>query len=294
MNILLTGVTGFIGQSTFPMLLKQFPSFNFLTLNKNVEKADLLYPQSKYYNVQNISSINLNKVEKFNPDIVIHLATFSTSSDESHVIKKVIETNIEFGVLLLDTLKKCNNLKLFINTGSFAEYRFGPQKFNSAYLYSTSKTAFRLFLEYYSELCKFSYITTIPYSVYGGTMTSKRLMDYIRESLNSEVPIQMTAGQQILDFIHVNDIAFFYIHILNNINLFLNLKNGQEFHLGTGIGTSIRDLALLFEKKYNKKCNIDWGKLNYRKKDIMHAIAPINKNIQLVGWQAKILLIDGI
>jgi CDP-paratose synthetase len=125
-------------------------------------------------------------------------------------------------------------------------------------------------------------------------MTSKRLMDFIKESMHSEVPIEMTSGEQILDFIHVNDITSFYIHILKNVNLFRNQKNGQDFHLGTGIGTSIRDLASLHEKIYDTKCNIDWGKLNYRNMDIMYAVAPIKKNIELVGWKSKITLIDGI
>jgi CDP-paratose synthetase len=294
MNVLLTGVTGFIGQTTLPLLLNEFQDFNFLTLNNNLEKANLLYPQNEFANLYNTSSFDFDRVEKFNPDIVIHLATYSTSLNETSVIKKIVQTNIEYGVLLLDVLKRCSNFKLFVNTGSFAEYRQGPDKFNSAYLYSTSKTAFRLFLEFFSETCGFNFITAVPYSVYGASMTSKRLMDFIKESMNSEVPVEMTAGEQILDFIHVKDIANFYFHILKNIDLFRNQKNGEEFHLGTGIGTSIRDLVILHEKIYDKKCNIDWGKLNYRKMDIMYAVAPIKKNIELVGWQSKISLIDGI
>jgi CDP-paratose synthetase len=294
MNILFTGATGFIGQTTLPILLKEFQDFNFLTLNNNLEKANLLYPPSKFINLYNTTSFDFDRVKIFNPDIVIHLATFSTSLNETNVIENIIQTNIEYGVFLLDALKQCSNFKLFVNAGTFAEYRKGPVKFNSAYLYSTSKTAFRLFLEFFSETCGFKYITAVPYSVYGGNMTSKRLMDFIKESMNSEMPVEMTSGEQILDFIHVNDIANFYFHILNNINLFINQKNGEEFHLGTGIGTSIRDLVSLHEKIYNKKCNIVWGKLNYRKMDIMYSVAPIKKNIELVAWQSKILLIDGI
>jgi CDP-paratose synthetase len=294
MNILLTGVTGFIGQTTLPLMLKEFQDFNFLTLNNNLEKANSLYPPSEFSNLFNTTNFDFDRVEIFNPTIVIHLATFSTPLNETNVIRSIIQTNIEYGVLLLDTLKRCSNFKLFVNTGTFAEYRLGPEKFNSAYLYSTSKTAFRLFLEFFSETCAFKYITVVPYSVYGGNMTSKRLMDFIKESLNSEIPIEMTSGEQILDFIHVNDVAHFYLYILKNISLFINQKNGEEFHLGTGIGTSIRDLVSLHEKVYNKKCNIEWGKLKYRKMDIMYAIAPIKKNIELVGWHAKISLIDGI
>lgn len=121
----------------------------------------------------------------------------------------MMRANIEFGVLLLDVLSRCPAMKLFVNTGSFAEFRYGNGDFDAAYLYTASKTAFRSFVDYYSTLSGFKYITAIPYSVYGGKMTVKRLMDYIKESMDAENPIDMTLGEQILDFIHVDDIAGF-------------------------------------------------------------------------------------
>lgn len=133
----------------------------------------------------------------------------------------------------------------------------------------------------------FKYITAVPYSVYGGKMTVKRLMDYIKESMDSPDPVDMTAGEQILDFIHVDDIAGFFAYVLSHTQLFYNLNNnGEEFHLGTGKGTSIRELAAMIEIKYKKKCNINWGGRPYRDRDIMHSVAPIAKNLELIGWRA--------
>lgn len=295
MKVLLTGITGFVGQSLMPVLAKECPNHEFLTININKVEAIQKYPTIQYPNFKHINISELDKVLLFNPDITIHLATVTTASNSTEMIKPMLEANIEFGVFLLDVLSKCTNMKLFVNTGSFAEYRLGPQNFSSAYLYSACKTAFRSFVDFYSELSGFKYITAIPYSVYGGNMTVKRLMDYLKESLDSTVPIDMTAGEQILDFIHVNDIAGFYVHVLNEFNKYYNLKNnGQEFHLGTGRGTSIRELAKMIEKKYKKKCNINWGGRPYRNMDIMHAVAPISKNIQLTGWKARISLNEGI
>lgn len=49
----------------------------------------------------------------------------------------------------------------------------------------------------------------------------------------------------------------------------------------------------MFERLTKKKCNILWGGLPYRKRDIMHAVAPIGKLLDL-GWQAKIKLENGL
>lgn len=294
MKILLTGITGFVGQNLMPMLLRECPEFEFMTLNVNLDEAKSLFPEEEYRNFIHHQLSDMKYILDFNPHIVIHLATLTSPRNDSEIIKPMIESNLEFGILLLDTLIKCDNLKLFINTGSFAEYRFGPQRFDNAYLYSVTKTAFRFFLDYYSSLAGFKYITAVPYSIYGGNMTIKRIMDYIKESLNTSIPVDMTSGEQVLDFIHVNDIASFYTYLLKDFNKILNFQNGQEFHLGTGRGTSIKELAYMIEKKYNKKCNINWGGRPYRERDIMYAVAPIAKNIELIDWKAKISLYEGI
>lgn len=291
MRLLLTGITGFVGQNLMPMLIEQYPDIKILTLNTDVKEAEEKYP---YKQCKHVWTTDFDKVIKFNPEIVMHLATVTTPRNDTEIIKPMIAANIEFGVLLLDALTHCDALKLFINTGSFAEYSFGPSKINDAYLYTATKSAFRYFCDYYSQLSGFKYITVVPYTIYGGKSTVKRLMDYILESMDSEEPVDMTAGEQILDFTHVSDLAGFYNYIISNKDRFYNIDNGEEFHIGTGKGSTIRDLVTIIENVYGKKCNINWGGRPYRDRDTMQAVAPIAKNISLVGWRAKIYLLSGV
>lgn len=295
MKIVLTGITGFVGQNLMPMLVHECPNIEILTLNMDVAEAERLYPASRYQKCKHISTKELDELVKFNPEIAIHLATVTTACNDTEVIKPIVAANIEFGVLLLDALTKCSKMKLFVNTGSFAEYRLGPGIFESAYLYTASKTAFRAFVDYYSKLARFRYITAVPYSIYGGKMTVKRIMDYISESMSSDVPVDMTTGEQVLDFIHVDDVAGFFTYVVRHAQEFYTLeKNGEEFHLGTGRGTSIREVAAIMEEIVGKKCNINWGGRPYRDRDMMYAVAPIAKNLLLTGWRAKIGIREGI
>lgn len=293
MRLLLTGITGFVGQNLLPMIIKEVPEAEILTLNipSDLEKARVMYPCP---NCRHILTSEFDEVVEFNPEVVMHLATVTTARNDTEIIKPMLAANIEFGVLLLDALTRCNALKLFVNTGSFAEYRYGPSALNDAYLYTATKSAFRHFVDYYSQLKGFKYITVVPYSIYGGKPTVKRLMDYIVESIDAKEPVDMTAGEQILDFTHVSDLAGFYVHILKHLDLFFILDNGEEFHIGTGKGTSIKELAVIVEDVYGKKCNIRWGGRPYRDRDTMHAVAPIAKNLALVNWKAKIDIETGI
>lgn len=291
MRLLLTGITGFVGQNLMPMIIEHCPDIEIMTMNEDVNVAQNLYP---FQQCSHVGVSDFDEVVRFNPEIVMHLATVTTERNDTEIIRPMLSANIEFGVLLLDALSRCPALRLFVNTGSFAEYRFGVSEINDAYLYTATKSAFRRFCDYYSQLIGFKYITVVPYTIYGGTPTVKRLMDYVVESFTSDKPVDMTKGEQILDFIHVKDVAGFYVHILEHLDLFCNQKNGEEFHVGTGIGTSIRQMVAMFERIKGGKCNINFGGRPYRDRDIMYAVAPIAKNIELVNWKSKISLEEGI
>jgi CDP-paratose synthetase len=290
-RLVITGATGFIGQNLLPEIIKQFPEIKILTLNKYVDEAMEMFPFNQCEHVKGLPN---ETIKRFRPEVAFHLATFTTAENSYDLIKPLVDTNITFGAELLSILSDCADFKLFVNTGSFSEYTSGAGKINDAYLYSATKSAFRVFLEYYSRLKGFKYITATPYSVYGGKPTIKRLIDYLIESINAENPVSMTGGEQILDFIHVRDVISFFMLVLNNPTLFELLKNGEEFHLGTSTGTSMKDLASIVEEISGRKCNILWGGRPYREQDIMYAVAPTTKNRELINWSANIPLKEGI
>ena len=291
MRLLITGATGYVGQNFLPELIKKYPDMEIMTVNISVEEANSLFPFSQ---CSHISIQEMDKIVDFRPELVYHLAALSTSRNDYDIIHPMVEANIEFGVKLLHFISMAGSVKLFVNIGSFAEYGMGPGKLSDAYLYTATKSAFRHFVDYYSQLSGFQYITLVPYTLYGGKDTAKKLIDYMRESLIADIPVKMTKGEQILDFTNVADIVSFFILISDDISRFLSFQCGEEFHIGTGIGTRVRDLAVMVEKVFGKKCNIEWGGLPYRSLDTMYAVAPIAKNIKLLNWRTSVNLMDGL
>jgi CDP-paratose synthetase len=208
--------------------------------------------------------------------------------------RQLIDSNIIYGIDLLSALSYCNNLKLFINTGSFTEYRKGYRQIEDTYLYSATKSAFRPILDYYANLGNYKYITAVPYSVYGGIPTAKRIMDYMMDAAVAETPVDMTAGEQVLDFIHVDDIVAFFVSIIEKYDSYLKLEQGHEFHLGTGRGYTLREVATELENISGRKLNINWGGRQYRDRDTMYAVAPISYNSDTNLWKSKISLHEGL
>lgn len=269
MNILVTGATGAVGKEIISHLAN-LVSVKIMTINRNTSKASALFTQP---NIANISTNELEKIESFDPNYIIHLATLYTSRNDSDIIEPIIEANILFGIKLLDALKNCRNIIAFLNFGTFAEYGNSQKQIDNIYLYSATKTAFRVFLNYYSTSFNFKYVHIVPYTIYGGKDEVKKIIDYIYDSLNSHEPVKTTLGLQELDFIHIEDVTEFVTQLIYENKVML-AENGETIYLGTGKPTSIRKIAELFETYSGLKCNLTWGALPYRDRDIMKAIAP--------------------
>jgi len=132
----------------------------------------------------------------------------------------------------------------------------------------------------------------VPYTIYGLNDTRKKVMDYIMDALDVKEPIEMTKGEQVLDFIYITDVADFYLALIENIK---SLKGDyHEYHLGTGKGTKIKLVAEMVEVISGKKANIKWGALHYRKMDVMKAVALSEKAEKELGWKAKVTIKDDL
>jgi nucleoside-diphosphate-sugar epimerase len=285
MKLLISGASGYIGSH----LLKKIDS----------KKYELCLLVRKQMNDIPVNSVVVDttksgwkkQVHSFNPEIVLHLASHLTSSDDESQIDKLIDANISFGTHLLDALK-ATGVKVFINTGTFAEYHMRDGKRTPAYLYAATKTAFCSIVNYYQAVIGYRVFNIIPYTVYGGTHSAKKLIDYIFESLDESNTVKMSPGEQVLDFIHIDDVVDFYRTLLSNLGNFKN--NYSEIHIGSGEGITPKKITALMETITGKKANVNWGGLPYRPNDTMFSVAPKELSGQQIGWEPSLNIEEGI
>ena len=288
-KILVTGATGSIGKELVRALgAKQY---NVAVLVRDPLKAGGVFAGQALEIIGLQDAEWASGVAAFAPEVVVHLASMLTSRDDLDVIPGLIASNITFGAQLLQALRP-GAVKLFINTGSFAEYFYGDGQLNPAYLYAATKTAFHSIVNYHQQLSSFAVANVIPYTVYGQPDTQPQAIDLIYRSFSDASPLNMSGGEQTLDFIHISDVVDFYCALIERSNS--PQTHWTDYHLGTGQGVTLRQIAQLMSAQLNKPENINWGALPYRARDTMYAVAPIARLINYFGWRPVVNIDAGI
>lgn len=283
MKILITGGTGYVGKKLISYFSDNSNFDLFVIVRKPVDfSVNVKTVNDDEHLEENIAAIK--------PDVVIHLASYLTANSGINDINNLIDANILFGTRLLNALKNVN-LKCFINVGTFAEYHLGDGELNPTYLYAATKTAFRSVLKYYAELSKIKVIHVIPYTIYGGKDSKKKIIDYLFDAIDSPEPLKMSAGLQYLDFIHINDVVDFFLQLTTN---FSKIEHNEVLHLGTGKPNNLREVVAQIEELTGKRLNILWGANPPRERDTIYACAPTAKLSGLLNWQAKISIKEGL
>lgn len=95
-------------------------------------------------------------------------------------------------------------------------------------------------------------------------------------------------GLESRDFINVVDVADSVINSLD-----IKESNSEIINLGSGIGTSVIEIAQLLKKEYKSDSNINITG-DFRLGDIAHNVADISKSERILGFKQTVLLEEGL
>ncbi len=246
-KILLTGSTGFIGSELLKNLSKNYKIY--VTLRKKTKKNFIHKNIIKIY----FSSFqNLNdKIEKLKINTVIHCATHYVKKHDFKDIKKLSDSNILFGNIILENLEKMG-VKTFINFSTVWE-NFNGKKDNYYNLYSAYKSSFKNIINFYKKkFSKTKFINLVISDTFGENDKRKKIINLLKINYKKRVITKLISKNLYMNLLNVIDIN-------NAIRLILkkNYKSGT-YLLKNESDFKVSDIIDGINKHSNKKIKIKW------------------------------------
>lgn len=287
MTILVTGATGYIGREFVKAYSKDFKFIVLARESSDINQLELLNCTiEKYTDFEKIDEIFLQN----NIDGVIHFASNVVVEHTVNQIDSLIDSNIKFGVYLLEACKK-NNSKWFINTGTFWQ-NYESDHYNPVNLYASTKEAFQDIAKYYTQTSSLIFTTIKLNDTFGANDPRPKIFNLWDKYSKSGEVLDMSEGEQIIDTSYIEDVISAFKTMIENLQKDNNvIYNNNSYIVTSNQKMSLKELARLFEKITKRKLNINWGGRSYREREVMK---PYDKGILVPNWIQKYTLEEAI
>ena len=281
------GGTGFIGYHLSKKLLKKKWLVTSISTKKPPKKR--LIKKVKYLFCDIINKKKLKNKIKDNFSHVVNLGGYVDHSNK----KKTYKSHF-LGCKNLAEIFLKKPIKSFIQMGSSVEYGRlkSPQKENQRCkplsVYGHAKLSSSKYLIELNKKKKFPSTILRLYLAYGPKQDLNRFLPIIINGCIKNKKFNCSEGNQLRDFIHVDDVVDFIIKSLNN-----KRARGQIFNIGSGKPRKIKDI-IKYVKKISNGGKPQFGKIKLRKDEILKIYPSIKKAKKIIKWIPKISFSKGI
>lgn len=309
-TILVAGGAGYIGSHTVKYLLKN--NYNVVVVDNLVygHKEAILTPNFELADLADKQA--LDKIfKKYKIDAVIHFAAYTYVGESVIEPQKYYWNNVVNTLNLLDAMIE-NNVKNIVFSSTCATYgnpQYMPLDEKHPQLpinpYGKTKLMMEQIMADYDKAYGLKYAALRYFNAAGADAENQlgelhepetHLIPLVLKAIKGEIP-EITVfgtdydtpdGTCIRDYIHVEDLAD--AHMLALEKLF----EGPSLHLnlGTGVGTSVKEIIEAAEKVTGKKVPVKYGER--RAGDPSKLYATNKKAKEVLDWAPKYTNIEDI
>ena len=306
MNVLITGVAGFIGSHLSEKLLSHGHAVTGIDnfdpfYPREIKQANLLISkQSSNFkfieaDIKNISSVF--ETEHF--DFIVHLAAKAGVRPSIVNPEAYIETNISGTQHLLEWMKKRNFKKLIFASSSsvygnnrktpFSESDSVDQPISP---YAFTKKACELMNYNYHHLYDISIINLRFFTVYGPRQRPDLAIHKFFDLMTKDLPLQIFGdGNTGRDYTFIDDIVEGINRAVERINL-SERKLFEIINLGNSKPVLLKDLVESIETVFGKKAIKK--KMPMQEGDVDLTFADISTAKRLLNYDPQIILSEGL
>jgi len=300
LKLLITGGLGFIGSNLVDSLSKKKHKIKILT--KTFSKKNNIKNSYDKVEIEKINLINFKRlgqiIEKFKPDIIIHLAGNTSHSKSFEEPLEDIDSNSKTTLFMLEKIRELGLSCKFVLGSTFIVIG-KPTKLpvtestpcNPTTIYGTNKLASEHFCKIYHDVYGLDTVIFRITNSYGPreqVISTKNAVNFlIYEAFNRKEISIYNKGKFFRDFIYIDD-------VVSGINVILKKgKSGELYWISSGKKTWFYEFANILEK--NTNCKVVYPKTpTYTKKVDVGNFIVNNVKLRKLGWSPKISINVGI
>ena len=300
LKLLITGGLGFVGSHLVDSLVKK--NHKIMILTKTLSKKKNIKKSAKKIRIEKIDLTNFQQlgkiIEKFKPDVIIHLAGNASHSKSFENPLKDIDSNAKTTLFMLEKIRKLNTQCKFILGSTFIVIG-KPKKLpvnentpcNPTTIYGTNRLSSEYFCKIYHEVYGLHtniFRITNSYGPREQITPKKNAVNFlIYKSFKKEEISIYNQGKFFRDFIYIDD-------VISGINTILKKgKPGELYWISSGKRTWFYEFANILEK--TTECKVKYSETPaYTKRVDVGNFVVSNSKLRKLGWSPKISVDVGV
>jgi len=280
-RVLITGATGFIGRYLVERALRSGAVVTTLS------RSRAMIPGASTHIAVDIGSRSevWKAVQELEPAAILHAASLGVT--EKAELSEMLRSNVAGTDNLLSAAASLSNPPSVVMAGSGYEYRAQSRPLTEddpvfpASPYGISKAA--------ATYCAANYATGMPltvlrvFNVYGPGERLPRLLPYIVQNARLGNPVEVTACEQVRDFIYVRDLASIFWRALECAP-----ENGQlrTLNVGSGSPAPLKEFVCTIVRVLQERgmyVQVKFGARPYRAGEPMYYAADTSRMASALG-----------
>jgi len=285
-KIIVVGGNGYLGSFLVSALKEQKANVFIISNDCEATPSQFIVDITNFEETQKI-------IQQIKPEIIYHLAANINRNRDFSIYENMKAINVQGTLNVLRALENIDAHFIFTSTSEVYGNNSSPFHENQipkpVSPYSLTKMSAEFLIETFCNQHNKKYTNLRVFNFFGKNMPESFFIPQMINSLKRSEDFMMTKGEQVRDFLYIDDVIDALLLTATNTNSY-----GETMNVCSGKGTQLSQLAKAVNTTMRSKAKIVLGAIPYRDNEVWEMIGDQSKIKRITGFEPKTSIEKGI